>query len=33
MVYQAVATKFDVYDGDLWTGMDVRDLAAALQSR
>jgi hypothetical protein len=32
MVNQAVATKFDIYDGDPWTGMDVRDLAAALQS-
>jgi hypothetical protein len=30
MVNQAVATKFDIYDGDPWTGMDVRNLAAAL---
>jgi hypothetical protein len=32
MVNQAAATKSDIYDGDPWTGMDVRDLAAALQS-
>jgi hypothetical protein len=32
MVNQALATKSDIYDGDPWTGMDVRDLAAALQS-
>jgi hypothetical protein len=32
MVNQAVATKFDIYDGNPWTGMDVRDLAAALAS-
>jgi hypothetical protein len=32
MVNQAVATKSDIYDGDPWTGMDIRDLAAALRS-
>ena len=32
MVNQAVATKFDIHDGDPWTGMDIRDLAAALRS-
>jgi hypothetical protein len=32
MVYRAVPTKFGIYDGDPWTGMDVRDLAAALAS-
>jgi hypothetical protein len=32
MVNEAVATKFDIYDGDPSTGMDVRDLAAALAS-
>ena len=32
MVNQVVATKSDIYDGDPWTGMDIRDLAAALRS-
>jgi hypothetical protein len=27
-----MAEKFDIYDGDPWTGMDIRDLAAALAS-
>jgi hypothetical protein len=27
-----MAEKFDIYDGDPWTGMDVRDLTAALRS-